>query len=132
MPRVLGQNTLIAAYLTYNRIYVNYDITNIYVLGKEIQVVTDGDHYLKPRDVVNVDYNNGDGYSGTWDRVTIKSVPSQNSFTFEVPNPPIDEFETEGTGWVWASSRFIVSQDREPGTIVDMGTEVTIRVLDND
>lgn len=132
MLRVPGQNLIIASNLTYNRTYVNYDVTSIYVLGKEIQVVTDGDHELKSRDVVNVDYNNGDGYNGTWENVTIKDVPSSNSFVFDVPNPPVNEFNIGSYGWVWTNNRFIVGQSQEPGTIVDMGTEVAIRVLNWD
>lgn len=134
MLRTPGQNMLLAANLNYNRTYVNYDLLTVASTGKVVTVGTDGDHELQVRDVINVDYNDGDGFSGTWYDVTVTGVPTSSSFTFELATAPDPALDFDATGFVWvnSSNRFIVSQNVTAGSIVDADTDVDINVLNTD
>lgn len=131
MLRVAGQNALLAANLDYDRTYVNYDLAYVESTGKVVTVTTDGDHELLVGDVVNVDYNDGDGFSGIWSNVKL-TAKTANTFSFELATAPAPAFDFASTGFVWTDNRFIVAQDAEPGTIIDEGTPVPIRVLNYD
>jgi hypothetical protein len=131
MLRVPGQNMLLAANLDYERTYVNYDLVAVSSVGKVVTVETDGNHELLPNDVVSVVYNDGDGFSGTWDDVTITSKTA-DQFTFELPVAPSPALGFDSTGYVYANNRFIVAQDTAAGSIVNVETIVDIRVLNYD
>lgn len=128
MLRTVGQNKLIAADLDYNRIYVNYDILTVTSTDKVVTVTTDGNHALEVNDVVSIDYNDGADFYGTWLDVTI-TAKTANTFSFELGTAPSPALDFNATGFVWTDNRFIVAQTQEPGTIVNVGTEVTIYVL---
>ena len=131
MERVAGQNKILAADLDYNRTYVNYDLTYVESTGKVVTVSTDGDHELLVNDVVSVDYNDGDGFYGTWSDVTI-TAKTGNTFSFELDTAPSPALAFDSTGFVWTNNRFIVSQGTAAGSIVDVGSEVDITVLNWD
>lgn len=129
--RNVGQDALLAANLDYDRTYVNYDLTYVESTGKVVTVSTDGGHELLVNDVVSVDYNDGDGFSGTWSDVTI-TAKTANTFSFELETAPETAYAFDSTGFVWTNNRFIVAQDTPAGDIVDEGTAVVIRVLNTD
>lgn len=126
-----GQNALLAANLDYDRTYVNYDLVAVTSTGKVVTVETDGDHELQVNDVVSVDYNDGDEFSGTWSDVTI-TAKTADTFSFELSVAPDPALDFSSTGYVWTNNRFIVAQDTPAGDIIDEGTAVVIRVLNTD
>jgi hypothetical protein len=131
MERVAGQNKILAADLDYNRTYVNYDLVAVSSVGKVVTVETDGNHALEVNDVVSVYYNDGEGFSGHWSDVTVTSKTS-DQFTFELSVAPSPALGFDSTGYVYANNRFIVSQGTAAGSIVDVGSEVDISVLNYD
>jgi hypothetical protein len=129
--RNAGQDKILAADLDYNRTYVNYDVLAVESTGKVVTITTDGTHDLIVNDVVNVDYNDGDGFNGTWYDVTLTAKTS-DTFSFELDTAPSPALDFSATGFVWTNNRFIVSQGTTAGTIVNVGAEVNITVLNWD
>jgi len=136
MLRTPGQNLLLAANLNYNRTYVNYDVNSFYSQDNFVTVQFTENHELLVGDVINIDYNDGDGFSGTWSNVKIVEVTDPDAVRFEVPtayDPELDvQSGASGFAWVNSSNRFIVAQDTAAGSIVDVETTVDIRVLNTD
>lgn len=129
--RNVGQDKILAADLNYNRTYVNYDLVAVTSTGKVVTITTDGNHELQVNDVVNVDYNDGDGFSGIWSDVTL-TAKTADTFSFELDTAPETAYDFTSTGFVWTNNRFIVSQGTTAGTIVNVGDEVNILVLNTD
>lgn len=132
MLRTPAQDKITNAGLYWDRTYVNYDLTNVESTGKVVTVTTDGTHALRPGDVVSVYYNDGDGFSGDWQDITITETPSASSFKFELAVAPSPALDFASTGYVWTNDRFVVSQSPAAGTIVDDQTDVFITVLNYD
>jgi hypothetical protein len=129
--RNVAQDKLVSAGLDYARTYVNYDLLTVESTGKVVTVTTDGNHELLINDVVSVNYNDGEGFSGTWSDVAL-TAKTADTFSFELSVAPSPALDFTSTGYVWTNNRFVVAQDSAPGSIVNDGFEVVIRVLNTD
>ena len=134
MLRTPAQDKIVDAGLNWDRTYVNYDVNSFFSQGKFVTVQFTEDHALKVGDVINVDYNDGDGFYGTWSNVTITEVTDPDAVRFEVPTAYDPELDVQAgaSGFAWTNDRFVVSQSPAAGTIVDDGADVFITVLNWD
>lgn len=132
LNKTVGRNLINDAGLDYVNNYENPAITGTTSNGTTIRMYVDDLFGVKVGDKVwpdNVEYDYGN------EEVTITAVSTSGPstwFEFEAATAPDPALDTENDGTVWPGSNVInviLSQDREPGTIIDDNLEVEITML---
>jgi hypothetical protein len=132
LNKTVGRNLINAAGLDYSNNYENPDITGVTSDGTTIRIYVDDLFGLKAGDKVYPD-NNEYSYGG--DEVTITAVGAAGPsdwFEFEAATAPDPALDTEAMGTVWPGSNVlnvILSQNREPGDIINDNLSVEITML---
>lgn len=121
-----------AAGLSIDVNYVNYDLASVTSAAKVVTVVLDAEGTnLAIGDVVGIFYNDGNGFSGTWDNVKLTGV-NGNVITFKLSSAPSPALDFTSTGYVFSNDNIILAVDGTAGDVVNVGATIPVEALNGD
>lgn len=140
LARVAARTALTDAYLNPITNYVTPDMVSFVNDGDVATVVLDTAYPFQIGDVVSGFYNDGDEIADSFVDATITDVDG-DTLTLklaEAISPNLDISTVQGSGvFVYYRSgfdrRYVLAQSEEPGTAIDVDSDVTLTLLqDND